>query len=83
MYLTPTSKDPYDPFKLICLNEWGKYNHPKLVKLREKQASDLKKGKWNYRGGGSGCKFSYWKGSGGMKIFDEKEAKRAYDRVGH
>ena len=82
-YLTPTSKDPYDPFKLICLNEWGKYNHPKLVKLREKQASDFKKGKWNYRSGGSGCKFSYWKGSGGIKIFDEKEAKRAYDRVGH
>ena len=82
-YLTPTSKDPYDPFKLICLNEWGKYNHPKLVKLREKQANDLKKGKWNYRSGGSGCKFSYWKGSGGMKIFDEKAAKRAYDRVGH
>ena len=81
-YLTPTSKDPYDPFKLICLNEWGKYNHPKLVKLREKQANDLKKGKWNYRGGGSGCKFTYWDrdGSGGMKIFDEQEAKRAYER---
>ena len=81
-YLTPTSKDPYDPFKLICLNEWGKYNHPKLVKLREKQANDLKKGKWNYRSGGSGCKFTYWDrdGSGGMKIFDEKEAKRAYER---
>ena len=55
------------------------------MKLREKQASDLKKGKWNYRSGGSGCKFTYWDrdGSGGMKIFDEKEAKRAYDRVGH
>ena len=24
VYLAPTSKDPYDPFKLICLNEWGK-----------------------------------------------------------
>ena len=60
VYLTPTSNDPYDPFKLICLNEWGKYNHKKLVKLREKQRSDLKKGKWNYRGGGSGCKFTYW-----------------------
>ena len=43
VYLTPTSNDPYDPFKLICLNEWGKYNHKKLVKLREKQRSDLKK----------------------------------------
>ena len=58
VYLTPTSKDPYDPFKLICQNEWGKYNHPKLVKAREQQAKDLKNGKWNYRSGGSGCKFS-------------------------
>ena len=81
-YLTPTSKDPYDPFKLICLNEWGKYNHKKLVKLREKQASDLKKGKWNYRSGGSGCKFTYWdrNGSGVMKLFNNEQANREYNR---
>ena len=82
VYLTPTSKDPYDPFKLICLNEWGKYNHKKLVKLREKQASDLKKGKWNYRSGGSGCKFTYWdrNGTGVMKLFNNEQANKEYNR---
>ena len=82
VYLAPTSKDPYDPFKLICLNEWGKYNHKKLVELREKQISDLKKGKWNYRSGGSGCKFNYWDraGTGVMKLFNNVQANRAYNR---
>ena len=81
VYLTPTSKEPYDPFKLICLNEWGKYNHKKLVKLREKQKKDLKNGKWNYRNGGSNCKFSYWARNydGLIKIFNDVEAQRAYD----
>ena len=79
VYLTPTSKDPYDPFKLICQNEWEKYNHKKLVKLREKQKKDLKNGKWNYRSGGSGCKFSYWdQQSGKMKIFNDQIAKSFY-----
>ena len=81
VYLTPTSKEPYDPFKLICLNEWGKYNHKKLVKLREKQKKDLKNGKWNYRNGGSNCKFSYWarNDNGLIKIFNDLEAQKAYD----
>ena len=81
VYLTPTSKEPYDPFKLICLNEWGKYNHKKLVKLRETQKKDLKKGKWNYRNGGSNCKFSYWarNDDGLIKIFNDLEAQKAYD----
>ena len=81
VYLTPTSQDPYDPFKLICLNEWGKYNHKKLIKLREKQKKDLKNGKWNYRNGGSNCKFSYWARNydGLIKIFNDVEAQRAYD----
>mgnify|MGYP000657206100 CR=1 FL=1 len=79
VYLTPTSENPYDPFKLICQNEWGKYNHPKLVKAREQQAKDLKNGKWNYRSGGSGCKFSYWdQQSGKMKIFNDQIAKSFY-----
>ena len=82
VYLSPTSKDPYDPFKLLCLGEWGKYNHPKLVKAREKQRSDLKNGKWNYRSGGSSCKFTYWdrSKSGEIKLFTEKKAKENYYR---
>ena len=27
VYLTPTSKDPYDPFKLICLNAKSGLKH--------------------------------------------------------
>ena len=81
VYLTPTSKEPYDPFKLLCLNEWGKYNHKKLIKLREKQKKDLKNGKWNYRNGGSNCKFSYWarNDNGLIKIFNNLEAEKAYN----
>ena len=64
------------------MNKWGKYNHKKLVKLREKQLSDLKKGKWNYRSGGSGCKFTYWdrNGTGVMKLFNTEQANREYNR---
>ena len=82
VYLSPTSKDPYDPFKLLCLGDWGKYNHPKLVKAREKQRSDLKNGKWNYRSGGSSCKFTYWdrSKSGEIKLFTNKKAKESYYR---
>jgi len=76
VYLTPTSKDPYDPFKLLCLKEWGKYNHPKLVKARDQQAKDYKNGKWNYNGGGSHCKFGYRDFSGGsieMKLLNNDQ----------
>ena len=81
VYLTPTSEDPYDPFKLICLNEWGKYNHPKLVKAREQQTKDLKSGKWNQGSGGSNCKFSYWDydGSKEIKPFNKEQALGAYE----
>ena len=79
-FLTPTSKDPYDPFKFTCLNEWTKYNHPKLVNAREKQAQELTKGK-RTKGGGSSCKFSYWdNNSGEIKLFNDQEAKSAYQR---
>jgi len=50
------------------------------VKAREKQASDLRNGKWNYSNGGSGCKFSYWDQMSGMKLFDDQQALKAYNR---
>ena len=37
VYLTPTSKDPYDPYKLICDRELGKYTHKKIIKAFDKQ----------------------------------------------
>ena len=29
VYLTPTSEQPYDPYELLCKNNFGIYNHPK------------------------------------------------------
>ncbi|MDA9654619.1 hypothetical protein N9T13_03320 [Candidatus Pelagibacter sp.] len=39
VYLTPTREDPYDPYKVFCLFELGKYKHPNYLhtikKLKE------------------------------------------------
>ena len=35
-YLTPTRKDPYDPYKIFCLFELGKYKHPNYLKVINK-----------------------------------------------
>ena len=32
VYLTPTSKNSYDPFKVMCLKEYVNFNHPKILK---------------------------------------------------
>ena len=46
VYLTPTREDPYDPYKLFCLFELGKYEHPNYLYIIRK----LKKsGKYNWK----------------------------------
>ena len=46
VYLTPTREDPYDPYKIFCLFELGKYEHPNYLYIIRK----LKKaGKYNWR----------------------------------
>ena len=35
-FLMPTSKEPYDPYKIMCDRDLGKYTHPKLVKVMNK-----------------------------------------------
>ena len=57
VYLTPTSKDPYDPYKLICDRELGKYTHKKIVKAFDKQNKVVAEGKWRPRGFGAYCKW--------------------------
>ena len=32
VYLTPTSKNSYDPYKVMCLREYGNFNHPTILK---------------------------------------------------
>ena len=36
VYLTPTREDAYDPYKIFCLFELGKYKHPKYIKVINK-----------------------------------------------
>ena len=43
VYLTPTSKDPYNPYEIMCERNLGKYTHPKLVKIMQEAE---KKNKW-------------------------------------
>ena len=57
VYLTPTSKNPYDPYKLICDRELGKYTHKKIIKAFDKQNKVVAKGKWRPRGFGAYCKW--------------------------
>ena len=49
VYLKPTSKTPYDPYSLICLKELGRFNHSKLI--------DIKNNPNRYRQKGVGCKW--------------------------
>jgi hypothetical protein len=57
VYLTPTSKNPYDPYKLICDRELGKYTHKKIIKAFDKQNKVVAKGKWRPQGFGAYCKW--------------------------
>jgi len=59
VYLTPTSKDPYDPYKIMCDRVLGKYTHPKLVKL---MAKATKKNKWYSNRIGPTCNWRDWTG---------------------
>ena len=46
VYLTPTREDPYDPYKIFCLFELGKYKHPNYLHIIKK----LKKaGRYNWK----------------------------------
>ena len=46
VYLTPTREDPYDPYKIFCLFELGKYKHPNYLHVIKK----LKEaGKYNWK----------------------------------
>jgi hypothetical protein len=57
VYLTPTSNDPYDPYRLICDRELGKYTHEKILKAFNKQNKVVAEGKWRPSGFGAYCKW--------------------------
>ena len=47
VYLSPTSKNSYDPYRLVCSMELGRFNHPKLINMKENPGL--------YRREGVGC----------------------------
>jgi hypothetical protein len=55
VYLTPTSKEPYDPYQLNCMFDLGGYTHEKLTSVIKKQR-ELGKYNWRIRFGSS-CKW--------------------------
>jgi len=57
IYLTPTSKDPYSPYEIMCERNLGKYTHPKLVKVMSKAE---KKNKWYKHRIGPTCNWRNW-----------------------
>tara|TARA_S200000501_G_scaffold149780_1_gene141231 strand:+ start:24 stop:989 length:966 start_codon:yes stop_codon:yes gene_type:complete len=49
VYLTPTREDPYDPYKVFCLFELGKYEHPNfLYIIRKLKKAGKYKWKWRF-----------------------------------
>tara|TARA_Y100000590_G_scaffold48580_1_gene51468 strand:+ start:178 stop:1110 length:933 start_codon:yes stop_codon:yes gene_type:complete len=79
VYLTPTSEDPYDPYKITCERELGKYTHKKIMKMFNKQNKNVEKGHWFGRGFGSYCK---WQWGDGFNLFTDSTAAEAYEQTG-
>ena len=48
VYLTPTREDPYDPYKIFCLFELGKYKHPNYLHIIKK-LKEAGRYKWKLR----------------------------------
>ena len=59
VFLMPTSKEPYDPYKIMCDRDLGKYTHPKLVKVMNKAT---KTNKWYANRIGPTCNWRDWTG---------------------
>ena len=57
IYLTPTSKDPYNPYEIMCERNLGKYTQPKLVKIMAKAE---KSNKWYKHRIGPTCNWRNW-----------------------
>jgi len=60
VYLTPTSKNSYDPYKVMCLKDYGNFNHPKILKALKKYKKKLAEGAPPHELGGIGpvCKWT-------------------------
>jgi len=60
VYLTPTSKNSYDPYKVMCLKEYGNFNHPKILKTIKMMNKKIAEGAPSHKipSIGAGCKWT-------------------------
>ena len=74
VFLTPTSKTPYDPYEINCLFKLGKYTNKKIIKVIDKiKKTPNKKIKGNTRFGSS-CRYRDWdRAKGGFYIWGVDE----------
>ncbi len=74
VFLTPTSKTPYDPYEINCLFKLGKYTNKKFMKVvnKMKKKQDKKIG-WKTKFGSS-CRYRDWdRAKGGFYIWGVEE----------
>ena len=60
VYLTPTSIDSYDPYKVMCLKKYGNFNHPKILKTIKMMNKKIAEGAPPHEipSIGAGCKWT-------------------------
>ena len=67
VYITPTRENPYDPYKIFCLFELGKYKHPEYIKVINK-LKDAGRYNWKTRFGPSCSTRNFSKDSQGYYL---------------
>ena len=67
VYITPTRENPYDPYKIFCLFELGKYKHPNYLKIINK-LKDAGRYNWKTRFGPSCSTRNFSKDSQGYYL---------------
>ncbi len=72
VYLTPTSKNSYDPYKVMCLKEHGNFNHPKILKAIKKFNKKIAEGAPPHELGGIGPVCKWTMGSRNRSSFPTK-----------
>ena len=74
VFLTPTSETSYDPYKVNCLIELGKFTNKKIMKVVNKMKKNIDKkisGKTRF---GSSCRYRDWdRAKGGFYIWGVDE----------
>ena len=74
VFLTPSSKTPYDPYEVNCLFKLGKYTNKKIIKVINKMKKNLDKKSGYKTRFGSSCRYRDWdRAKGGFYIWGVDE----------